>query len=353
GLFQKLMLRHRSAGGSRSSAGVAAAGAELAGDGAGGAAEATAAAGAPAAGAWAASGQPVYGGNSIHGSAGGAEAATATATAAATATATQISISSNTGGGTVGSGAAPAPASNPNQSNHSRHPPAPTTLARMPPCITPAPPAPGLGPLPAPEGALLIIAHDTPQGCVHILGDLPLPPPSHQPPQQSHQQHQQQHQQQQQPGGSGGVGRDRSARNNGRGGAGGGASAAAPAGGAAGAAGSGAGGGSSGAGLRSAALAAVWRAVAACRVRFGVHMVAVAAPPKHARLAMTLEQIEQLSAARSQREGGQRLGSADSSPWQYHPELAALAAVHTLSLRLPGLWYCYGGGGGGGGAGTG
>mgnify|MGYP001807390244 CR=1 FL=1 len=49
---------------------------------------------------------------------------------------------------------------------------------------------------------------------------------------------------------------------------------------------------------------------------------------------MTLDQIEQLSAARSQREGGQRLGTADSSPWQYHPELASLAAVHSLTLRL-------------------
>ncbi|PNW88386.1 hypothetical protein CHLRE_01g027250v5 [Chlamydomonas reinhardtii] len=82
------------------------------------------------------------------------------------------------------------------------------------------------------------------------------------------------------------------------------------------------------------ALAAVWRAVAACRLRFGAHNVAIAAPPKHARLTMTLDQIEQLSAARSQREGGQRLGTADSSPWQYHPELASLAAVHSLTLRL-------------------
>ncbi len=41
------------------------------------------------------------------------------------------------------------------------------------------------------------------------------------------------------------------------------------------------------------------------------------------RLTMTLDQIEQLSAARSQREGGQRLGTADSSPWQ-----VGAAAVH-------------------------
>ncbi|KAG2444654.1 hypothetical protein HXX76_001398 [Chlamydomonas incerta] len=114
-------------------------------------------------------------------------------------------------------------------------------------------------PVPAPEGALFLIAHDAPHGCVRFLGDLP------------------------------------------------------------------AGGG---------ALAAVWRAVAACRLRFGAHNVAIAAPPKHARLTMTLDQIEQLSAVRSQREGGQRLGTADSSPWQYHPELASLAAVHSLTLRL-------------------
>ncbi|KAG2495604.1 hypothetical protein HYH03_006204 [Edaphochlamys debaryana] len=85
------------------------------------------------------------------------------------------------------------------------------------------------------------------------------------------------------------------------------------------------------------ALGAVWRAVAACRARFGNHNVAIAAPPKHARLNMTLDQIEQLSAVRSQREGGQRLGTADSSPWQYHPELASLAGVQALTMRLPGL----------------
>ncbi len=72
---------------------------------------------------------------------------------------------------------------------------------------------------------------------------------------------------------------------------------------------------------------------------------------------MTLDQIEQLSAVRSQREGGQRLGTADSSPWQYHPELASLAAVHSLTLRLqlpaPPGGAAGGGGGGGGGAGAG
>ncbi|KAG2449067.1 hypothetical protein HYH02_005816 [Chlamydomonas schloesseri] len=137
-------------------------------------------------------------------------------------------------------------------------------------------------PVPAPEGAVFLIAHDAPHGCVRFLGDLP----------------------------------------------------------------GGGGGGSGG------ALAAVWRAVAACRLRFGAHNVAIAAPPKHARLTMTLDQIEQLSAVRSQREGGQRLGTADSSPWQYHPELASLAAVHSLTLRLQ-LPAEPGGGGGGGGGGDG
>ncbi|GLC43374.1 hypothetical protein PLESTB_001334700 [Pleodorina starrii] len=124
------------------------------------------------------------------------------------------------------------------------------------------------------EGVLLVIANDAPHGCVRFLGDVPA-------------------------GGSAGV-------------------AAGP-----------------GPGLGEAALAAVWRAVAACRARFGLHNVAVAAPPKHARLTMTLDQILQLSAARSNKLGGQRLGAADSSPWQYHPELASLAAVNTVTLRLP------------------
>lgn len=119
--------------------------------------------------------------------------------------------------------------------------------------------APAPQPVAAPEGALFVVAHDAPGGCVRFLGDLP----------------------------------------------------------------------------DAGALAAVWAAVAACRQRFGVHTVAVAAPPKHARLTMTLDQIEQLSAARSQREGGQRLGTADSSPWQYHPEMASTAAVHTITVRLP------------------
>ncbi|GIL81986.1 hypothetical protein Vretifemale_10916, partial [Volvox reticuliferus] len=94
------------------------------------------------------------------------------------------------------------------------------------------------------------------------------------------------------------------------------------------------GGGGGGGGGEMAVLAAVWRAVAVCRGRFGLHNVAVAAPPKHARLTMTLDQILQLSAARSNKLGGQRLGAADSTPWQYHPELASLAAVNTVTLRL-------------------
>lgn len=49
---------------------------------------------------------------------------------------------------------------------------------------------------------------------------------------------------------------------------------------------------------------------------------------------MTIQQIEQLSATRSQREGGQRLGSADATPWQYHPEVAGLAAVQQVTRRL-------------------
>lgn len=49
---------------------------------------------------------------------------------------------------------------------------------------------------------------------------------------------------------------------------------------------------------------------------------------------MTVEQIEQLSAVHSQREGGQRLGTADPSPWRYHPELASLAEMQTLTVKL-------------------
>lgn len=67
--------------------------------------------------------------------------------------------------------------------------------------------APAPQPVAAPEGALFVVAHDAPGGCVRFLGDLP----------------------------------------------------------------------------DAGALAAVWAAVAACRQRFGVHTVAVAAPPKHAR----------------------------------------------------------------------
>ncbi len=67
--------------------------------------------------------------------------------------------------------------------------------------------APAPQPVAAPEGALFVVAHDAPGGCVRFLGDLP----------------------------------------------------------------------------DAGALAAVWTAVAACRQRFGVHTVAVAAPPKHAR----------------------------------------------------------------------
>lgn len=52
------------------------------------------------------------------------------------------------------------------------------------------------------------------------------------------------------------------------------------------------------------------------------------------RLALTLEQIEALSRARAQREGGQRLGRADPTPWQYHPELASTAPVTQITLRL-------------------
>lgn len=78
----------------------------------------------------------------------------------------------------------------------------------------------------------------------------------------------------------------------------------------------------------AAAAAEVWTSVADCRARLGKgQQVAVAPPPKHSRLCMTLGQIERLSALRAPREGGQRLGSADSAPWQYHPELASLASV--------------------------
>ncbi len=49
---------------------------------------------------------------------------------------------------------------------------------------------------------------------------------------------------------------------------------------------------------------------------------------------MTIQQIEQLSATRSQREGGQRLGSADAAPWQYHPEVAALASTQQVTCKL-------------------
>lgn len=49
---------------------------------------------------------------------------------------------------------------------------------------------------------------------------------------------------------------------------------------------------------------------------------------------MTIEQIERLAAAHSHQEGGQRLGTADPSPWRYHPELASLADMQTVTVKL-------------------
>ena len=80
--------------------------------------------------------------------------------------------------------------------------------------------------------------------------------------------------------------------------------------------------------------AEVWSIISSCRAVFGNGGVAVSAPPRHSRLCMTIQQIEQLSATRSQREGGQRLGSADAAPWQYHPEVASLANTQQLTRRL-------------------
>jgi hypothetical protein len=75
----------------------------------------------------------------------------------------------------------------------------------------------------------------------------------------------------------------------------------------------------------------LWETVARVRLHFGRGRdVAVDLPPKHSRLCMTLGQIERLSALRAPREGGQRLGSADSAPWQYHPELANLALAEQV-----------------------
>jgi len=79
----------------------------------------------------------------------------------------------------------------------------------------------------------------------------------------------------------------------------------------------------------------VWSAIADCRAQFGRgQQLAVAPPPKHSRLCLTLGQIERQSALRAPREGGQRLGSADPAPWQYHPELASLATVQQVTLQL-------------------
>lgn len=84
-----------------------------------------------------------------------------------------------------------------------------------------------------------------------------------------------------------------------------------------------------------ALCAEVWAAIAAVRAQFGkAQRMAVAPPPKHSRLTLTLGQIERLSALRAPREGGQRLGDADSAPWQYHPELASLATVQQATLQL-------------------
>ncbi|GAX82402.1 hypothetical protein CEUSTIGMA_g9830.t1 [Chlamydomonas eustigma] len=78
----------------------------------------------------------------------------------------------------------------------------------------------------------------------------------------------------------------------------------------------------------------IWSTIAACRHLFSSSSVAVSAPPRHSRLCMTIQQIEQLSATRSQREGGQKLGSADASPWQYHPEVAGLSSMQQITLML-------------------
>lgn len=56
--------------------------------------------------------------------------------------------------------------------------------------------------------------------------------------------------------------------------------------------------------------------------------------PGPRRLCLTLDQIDQLAAARSQREGGERLGTADSLPWQYHPELASVSDVQQMTVKL-------------------
>ncbi|MEW5304341.1 MAG: hypothetical protein WDW36_006958 [Sanguina aurantia] len=85
----------------------------------------------------------------------------------------------------------------------------------------------------------------------------------------------------------------------------------------------------------SQVLQQVWGHISACRARFAARdMALVEAPPKPTRLCMTVEEIEQLSAVHSQREGGQRLGTADPSPWRYHPELASLAKMQTLTVKL-------------------
>ena len=78
----------------------------------------------------------------------------------------------------------------------------------------------------------------------------------------------------------------------------------------------------------------IWAAVSTCRTAFDNGSLAISAPPRHSRLCMTIQQIEQLSATMSQREGGQRLGSADTAPWQYHPEVAGLSTAHQVTRRL-------------------
>ncbi|KAG1656630.1 hypothetical protein FOA52_008635 [Chlamydomonas sp. UWO 241] len=78
----------------------------------------------------------------------------------------------------------------------------------------------------------------------------------------------------------------------------------------------------------------LWTQIGVARALLSNADLPVSAPPKHSRLCMTIQQIEQLSATRSQREGGQKLGSADAAPWTYHPEVAGLAGAQQVTRKL-------------------
>jgi len=81
-------------------------------------------------------------------------------------------------------------------------------------------------------------------------------------------------------------------------------------------------------------LASIWESFDDCLHRLEKQTAAVAAPPTNSRLSMALNQIARSAVAEGRRTGGSLLGSADSAPWQHHPELASLSAVQYVTTRL-------------------